>query len=157
MTVPTQNSRVEARFISKSRSCKLTDSPEMYESAFNPDWAIVPTVIIIILVITLFTFVYYYTSLCVVPSPTPPQMHSLDNSSFRKLPLELVGYIAECLTPSSAACFTLTCKPIWFILGNQYLDRLWAKDFEPSRRTFLKLLDKDMPYHIVCLQCNQLH
>lgn len=155
--MPTQNSHLDTRFDSKYRSYKHTGSPGMYESAFNQNWAIVLTVIIIVCLITLFTFVYYYALLCVVPSRTPPRMHSLDNSPFRKLPLELVGYIADCLTPSAAASFTLTCKPIWFIIGNQYLDRLWAKDFEPSRRTFLKLLDKDMPYHIVCLQCNQLH
>ena len=112
--------------------------------------------IIIVWVITVFTFNYYCASLCIVPPPPPPKRHSLNNSPFRKLPLELVGYMAEFLTPSAAACFTLACKPIWFILGNQYLDRLWARDFEPSRRTFLELLDKDLPYHVICLQCNQL-
>lgn len=61
------------------------------------------------------------------------------------------------MTPSAAASFTLTCKPIWFILGNQSLDRLWARDFEPSRRAFLELLGRDLLYHVVCLYCNQLH
>jgi transcription elongation factor Elf1 len=130
----------------------------MYELAFNPDWSIVLAAIIIIWVITVFTFVYNYVSPRIVPPLIPPpRRHSLDNSPFKKLPLELVGYIATFLPRSAAASFTLTCNPIWFILGNQYLDQLWARKCEPSRRIFLKLLDRDLPYHVMCLHCNQLH
>jgi hypothetical protein len=125
----------------------------MYELASGLDWAMV-----LVWVITWWTtFVLYDAMLCIIPPPLPPRRHSLDNSPFKKLPLELVGYIAQFMTPSTAASFTLTCKPIWFILGNQSLDRLWARDFEPSRRAFLELLGRDLPYHVMCLYCNQLH
>lgn len=129
----------------------------MYELAFDLDLAIMLAAIIVVWVIKLPTFICYFGSLRIVPPRPPPQIHSLDNSPFKKLPLDLVGYLAEFLAPSAAASLTLTCKPIRHILGNQYLDRLWARDFEPDRRTFLKLLDKDLPNHVVCSYCNQLH
>src|SRR5690349_10821434 len=89
--------------------------------------------------------------------PPPPRPISLACSPFGKLSSELVERVAQHLPPSAAAAFTITCRPIWFILGNRYLDRLWADGFKESRRRFLILLQRDLLYHIVCDDCCQLH
>lgn len=84
------------------------------------------------------------------------QPSSLENSPFKQLPTELISSIAEFLPLSAAASFTLTCRPIWFILGSQYLDRIRLTDgFD--RPVFLDLLQRDLPRHILCLDCEMLH
>ena len=85
-----------------------------------------------------------------------PQSSSLENSPFKQLPTELIKSIAEFLPLSAAASFTLTCRPIWFILGSQYLDRIRATNGF-NRPVFLDLLQRDLPRHILCLDCEMLH
>lgn len=89
--------------------------------------------------------------------PTPP-LNSLDNSPFKQLPTEIIGSIAAFLPLSAAVSFTLTCRSVWFILGSQYLDRL--REDQPDgfdRPVFLDILQRDLPRHILCLDCEMLH
>lgn len=87
----------------------------------------------------------------------PPPHASLEHTPFRKLPLELVICISEFLPPPDAASFTLTCRQIRFILGNQYLDRLWAEGHEHNRVAFLTLFERDLPFYVLCHYCHLLH
>ena len=87
-----------------------------------------------------------------------PPPNSLDNSPFKQLPTEIIWSIAAFLPLSAAVSFTLTCRSVWFILGSQYLDRL--QEDQPDgldRLVFLDILQRDMPRHILCLDCQTLH
>mgnify|MGYP001580602516 CR=1 FL=1 len=86
-----------------------------------------------------------------------PRPDSFKNSLFKKLPIELIVSIAEFLPLEAAALFTLTCRPVWYILGNQYLDRLSAIGHKLNRLLFLEFLERDLAYQIVCYNCQRLH
>lgn len=76
----------------------------------------------------------------------------------KQLPIEIIKSIATLLPLSAAVSFTLTCRSIWFILGSQYLDRL--REDRPDgldRSVFLDILQRDLPRHILCLDCETLH
>lgn len=96
-------------------------------------------------------------TLSAVSIRSEPQHYSLAHSPFTKLPIELTVSIAEFLPLQAAASFTLTCRPVWYILGNQYLDRLSATGHEPDRLAFLELLERDLPRQILCYDCQLLH
>jgi hypothetical protein len=85
------------------------------------------------------------------------QLYSLEHSPLKILPIELIVSIAEFLSLQAAASFTLTCRPVWYILGNQYLDQLNVKGHKPNRMAFLELLGRDLPRQILCYDCQLLH
>lgn len=91
------------------------------------------------------------------PFRTKARPDSFEHSLFRELPIELIGIIAEFLPLADAVAFTLTCRPIRFILGDQYISQLRASDHECDRLEFLEALERDMPYHILCYDCYNLH
>lgn len=66
-----------------------------------------------------------------------PRLNSLKYSPLKVLPIELIMSIAESLPLQAAVSFTLTCRPIWNILGNHYLNQLKIKGNKPDRLAFL--------------------
>lgn len=56
---------------------------------------------------------------------------------------------------TSAALFSLSCRHIYLLIGTRYLEKLTTS----SRRAlaFLKLLEHDLPKHIVCNSCRKLY
>lgn len=84
------------------------------------------------------------------------QTGKTDTRALLKLPIEIIKSIATFLPLSAAVSFTLTCRSVWFILGSQYLDRLRKPD-GLDRPVFLDLLQRDLPRHILCLDCETLH
>ena len=86
------------------------------------------------------------------PAPRPL---ALESSALRKLPSELIHNIARFLPLQSASSFSLCCRPIYFILGTQYLKALETSHWH--RYEFLMLLERELPDHIVCYHCKKLH
>jgi hypothetical protein len=85
-----------------------------------------------------------------------PRPIALESSVLGKLPLELIIHIARFLLPDSAPSFSLCCRPIYFILGTQYLKALEENE-QLDRYKFLTLLERDLPNHIACYYCKKLH
>jgi hypothetical protein len=94
---------------------------------------------------------------------SPPASHFQTGKTdtralLKQLPVEIIKSIATFLPLSAAVSFTLTCRSVWFILGSQYLDRL--REDQPDgldRPVFLDILQRDLPRHILCLDCEILH
>jgi hypothetical protein len=81
---------------------------------------------------------------------------ALKSSPFRKLPLELVLLIASYLPLESAASFSLSCYSLYSGLETECLQPL--KEAENSVvYGFLRLLERDLPAHILCPHCNKFH
>jgi len=55
---------------------------------------------------------------------TDPRPIALEKSTLGVLPPELINHIAKFLPLHSAAIFTLSCRPIWHILGRGHLKQL---------------------------------
>ena len=85
-----------------------------------------------------------------------PRPIALESSALGKLPPELILYIARLLPPASASSFSLCCRPIYFILGTQYLKALEVDD-QSDRYQFLTLLERELPNHILCYYCKKFH
>jgi hypothetical protein len=85
-----------------------------------------------------------------------PRPIALESSALSKLPLELILHIARFLPPGSAPSFSLCCRPIYFILGTQYLKALEENE-QSDRYKFLTLLERDLPNYIACFYCKKLH
>jgi hypothetical protein len=80
---------------------------------------------------------------------------ALESSAFSRVPPELILHIAEYLPLVSASSFSICCRPIYFILGTQYLKAL---EESPLRlHEFVTLLERDLPDHSVCYLCRKLH
>lgn len=91
----------------------------------------------------------------ITPSKTGDRPNALENSVLRKVPLEILRAIAELLPPGESASFTLSCRQLSVLLGTQSLEQL---QIDPRHTlSFLKLLEHDLPGHIVCLTCVKLH
>lgn len=93
------------------------------------------------------------------PSPDsakPPPHPQSTSLVFKTLPPELFQLIASFIPFSAAVSLTLTCRKASIILGSRYLDWLNVKG---NRETleFIKLLERDLPRHIVCVECEVLH
>jgi hypothetical protein len=58
------------------------------------------------------------------------------------------------MPPESAATFALCCRPLYFALEIQYVEDL---RYGMPRENLLKLLEKDLPNHIICGFCKTLH
>lgn len=83
---------------------------------------------------------------------------ALEFSAFRKLPPELLLCIDSFLPPESALSFSLCCQYIYFTIGKQYLDTLKENSTRSGDRyKFLKLLERDLPDHILCYYCEKFH
>lgn len=98
------------------------------------------------------------------PEPEPPRSIALESSELGKLPRELIRHICSFLPPESAAIFTLCCRPIYSILGAQIIAQPGSLveyaaivEEENDCYKFLTLLARDLPNHIACYRCNQLH
>lgn len=83
----------------------------------------------------------------------PPARHALKSSSFRKLPSELIVHIANFLPPESAASLAITCYDLHSCLEIRYLRSLKQADASVLNE-FLRLLERDLPGHILCPHCS---
>ena len=72
-----------------------------------------------------------------------------------RLPIEIILEIVSNLPISSAASFALTSRTIRHILGQHILEELKAEVKE--LHIFLSLLEKDLPKHFHCHDCESLH
>jgi hypothetical protein len=92
-------------------------------------------------------------------APPPPRLNALEFSTLSNLPTEIILQISRLLPPESAACFSICCRPIYFALETQYLEDLRPMEGFPGlhRERLLKLLEGDLPDHIICGFCKKLH
>lgn len=76
--------------------------------------------------------------------------------TFAQLPPELVLRIASFLPPTSAGALSLCCKDMYTLLAIPYLK---CRRGHPAFKIgeFLRLLEPDLPDHIVCYHCERLH
>ncbi|OBT88666.1 hypothetical protein VE02_03204 [Pseudogymnoascus sp. 03VT05] len=79
-----------------------------------------------------------------------------DSSALSKLPPELILRIASFLLPTSAGAFSLCTKRLYALLSIPYLK---CKNGHASfgKTEFLRLIEPDLPDHIVCYYCEKLH
>lgn len=89
----------------------------------------------------------------VVPIARP---NALESSPFRELPLELICHIASYLPLESVGSLSLSCLHLYSCLKMMYLQPLKEAEYSVMNR-FLHLLERDLPAHIVCPECNKLH
>lgn len=82
---------------------------------------------------------------------------ALEFSILAKLPLELLVLIAEFLPLASAVTFSLSCRPLYSLIGTKYLKRAKqdTKSFDPY--ALLALLQRDLPDLLACHYCKKLH
>jgi len=64
---------------------------------------------------------------------TRPRTNALESSVVSKLPPELIIRIVEFLPLASIVSFCLSCRPIYFILGTEYLETLQKRDMDQER------------------------
>lgn len=81
---------------------------------------------------------------------------ALESSTFRELPLELIYHIASSLPLESVGSLSLSCLHLYSCLMMMYLQPLKKAEYSVMNR-FLHLLERDLPAHIVCPECNKLH
>ncbi|KAK0120610.1 hypothetical protein ONS96_010814 [Cadophora gregata f. sp. sojae] len=77
---------------------------------------------------------------------------SLERSPFRLLPNELIHHIAAFLPRDAVASFALSCQSLRLTLPNSSFKLPWE-----NKLTFLQLLERDLPGHIICRHCTKLH
>jgi hypothetical protein len=82
-----------------------------------------------------------------------------ENSILGQVTPEIILEITSHLPITSAACFALTCHSLCSILGTAYWEELGlvSKYENENRAELLSLLERDMPDHINCYFCEQLH
>jgi hypothetical protein len=83
------------------------------------------------------------------------RLNALESSLLCKLPTELLQQIANDLPVASAASFSLSCRHIYLLIGTRCLENLEASSHETL--ALLKLLEHDLPNHVVCNSCRKLH
>jgi hypothetical protein len=83
--------------------------------------------------------------------------NALESLSLVKLPVELILEITGFLTPLEATCFALTCTHIYSTIGGADNMRMWRQHNYFNTDEFLKLLDQDLPDHVACYHCKQIH
>lgn len=81
---------------------------------------------------------------------------ALEVSPLRKLPLELILHIASYLPPESAASLAISCHTLYLCLEMQCLQPLKKAECSVVNG-FLRLLDQDLPYHLLCPHCSKFH
>lgn len=80
---------------------------------------------------------------------------ALESSPLGMLPTEILQQVARHLPTISAASFSLSCRYIYFSIGNQHLKNLATSHQETL--VFLNLLEQDLQNQIVCYPCRKLH
>lgn len=92
-------------------------------------------------------------------APSPLRPNALEFSTLSKLSMEIIFQISRLWPPDSAACFSICCRPVYFALGTQYLEDLRPMERSTGlyRELLLKLLERDLPEHIICGFCKKLH
>lgn len=89
-------------------------------------------------------------------SSSSSRSSSGSSPTFAHLPPELLVHIASFLPPSSAGEFSLCNKALYTLLSIPYLKfRRGHPAVAPAE--LLKLLEPDLPNHIVCYHCGKLH
>lgn len=87
-----------------------------------------------------------------------PRTSTPEPSALSKLPPELVLCISGFLLPESVLSFSLCCQRVHFIIRAPYLEALKENNETSDHRyKFLKLLEQDLPDHILCYYCKKLH
>lgn len=84
-----------------------------------------------------------------------PISNPLERSIISKLPPEVLVIIAEFLPPISAISFSLCCTPIYHLIGSKYRNTTRHRRFNIT--TLLSQLERNLPDHIVCYDCQKLH
>lgn len=87
--------------------------------------------------------------------PTVQRSNALENSPLARLPTELLQQVANDLPVASAASFSLSCRPIYLLIGTQYIENLATSHHETL--VFLNLLEHDLQNQVVCNSCRKLH
>jgi hypothetical protein len=116
----------------------------------------IPVFTFILVAMDFFKNVFSWIKLLTSP---PPRLNALEFSALSNLPMEIILQISRLLPPESAASFSICCRPVYFALGTQYLEDLRPKEGSTGlhRERLLKLLEKDLPDHIICGICKKLH
>ncbi|KAI9054277.1 hypothetical protein LZ554_001445 [Drepanopeziza brunnea f. sp. 'monogermtubi'] len=71
------------------------------------------------------------------------------------LPTEVLQRVTRYLPPSSAQCFSMSCKKIRYMIGNQHMKELAKSHGEWCE--LLELIAREMPYHVACRRCARFH
>lgn len=85
-----------------------------------------------------------------------PRPLALEASPLRKLPPELILHISSYLPPESAASLAISCLTLYSCLEMQCLRPLKKAECSVVNG-FLRLLDRDLPGHLLCPHCNKFH
>lgn len=89
-----------------------------------------------------------------------PSLRAQDNarelSPFSELPIELLILIIHYLPIEAVASLSLSCHSLYSCLKPGYLQSLKDAEYSAMNK-FLHLLERDLPAHIVCPECNKLH
>ncbi|KFY07769.1 hypothetical protein V492_06836 [Pseudogymnoascus sp. VKM F-4246] len=86
----------------------------------------------------------------------PARLAKPSLSPLLNLPPEILLLIASFLPLEPMGSLSLSCRHLYLSLKNEYLQPL--KDADSNVMiAFLQLLERDLPLHIVCPQCNKLH
>jgi hypothetical protein len=78
------------------------------------------------------------------------------DSPIKKLPAELILLIVDYLPVASGASLSLTCHSFHLCLRERCLESLKKAGYS-TMDEFLHFLERDLPTHIVCPHCVQLH
>lgn len=76
----------------------------------------------------------------------PTRGKALKNATLFKLPIELLQKIAKDLPVASAVSFSLSCRRLYFLIGNRYLEDILAAS--RKKVAFLNLLERDFTDHV---------
>jgi hypothetical protein len=88
--------------------------------------------------------------------PAEARPIALKSSPIGKLPHELILLIASHLPLESTASLSLSCHPLYSCIKMEYLSSLKEAEYWVING-FLRLLERDLPTHILCPHCNKLH
>ncbi|KAH8821732.1 hypothetical protein F5884DRAFT_100958 [Xylogone sp. PMI_703] len=74
-----------------------------------------------------------------------------------KLPPELIRCVTDFLPPESSAALSLTCRYLYEILKEKYLEPLKKDENRHSRYAFAVLLASALPDRVACFHCKRYH
>lgn len=87
------------------------------------------------------------------PSNSASEPVNTESKSYFNLPLELLFYIVDFLSPQDVAALALCSKAFRNALGNSH----WTSLSQTEREAFLKSLARDWPSYYFCHNCRSLH
>ena len=85
-----------------------------------------------------------------------PPGEALAISPLKLFPLEIILIIASFLPVEEAASFSLSCRLFYDLFGGPRIVESFKNDKQLQYK-FLDLLERDLPGHILCYHCKQLH